>query len=150
LLTVAALVAAIAASYGAAASPGSTQVASAFHSVVVAKLTPKAEVGKGSPKASGTARVTLNLKTGRACWRLTVKGLATSDKKLTAYVHKALPGKTGAAVIPLGSTFSAKGCVSGVPTKSLKAVGTNPRSYYVNVYTKKYRQGAVRGQLRVG
>jgi hypothetical protein len=40
------------------------------------------------------------------------------------------------------------GCVQ-VPKKTLVAVGTNPRAYYVNVHTKKYRNGAIRGQLRI-
>jgi hypothetical protein len=94
--------------------------------------------------------VTLNLKTGEACWKLSVTGVASGDKKLSAYVHKGSPGKTGPAIIPLGSKFSTKGCVSGVPLKSLKAIGTNPRAYYVNVYTKRYVHGAIRGQLRAG
>ena len=58
--------------------------------------------------------------------------------------------KPGPGIIPLGSKFSTRGCVSGVPPKQLKAVGTNPGAYYVNVYTKKYVHGAVRGQLHGG
>ena len=143
LLIVAALGAATIASY-AAASTGSTSAKPAFHSVVTAKLSGKAEVPKAARTGSGTARVTLNLKTGKACWKLSVKGLA---KTLSAHIHKALPGKTGPVVIPLGARFVTKGCVL-VPTKSLKAVGTNPRGYYVNVHTRRYPNGAVRGQLR--
>ena len=79
-----------------------------------------------------------------------MKGLDRSDKKLSAYVHKGKKGKLGPAVIPLGSKYSTKGCVTGAPAKSLKAIGTNPAAYYVNVYTKKYVHGAIRGQLRVG
>jgi hypothetical protein len=149
-LTVGFLAAALTAAFGAGSSTGSTRSASTFHSVVVASLGPKAEVVKGSPRASGTVRVTLNVKAGEACWRLSVTGVDSKDKKLSAYVHKGLPGKTGPAIIPLGSRFSTKGCVSGVPKKSLRAVGENPRGYYVNVYTKKYVHGAVRGQLRAG
>ena len=146
LLTVAALGAALAASYGAAASTGSTRSAATFHPVVVATLTGRAEVPKGSTAGSGTARVTLNLKTSKACWTLSVKGL---DKTLSAHVHKALPGKTGPVVIPLGAKFVTRGCVK-VPNKSLTAVGRNPRAYYVNVHTKRYPNGAIRGQLRAG
>src|SRR6266700_1012327 len=100
LLIVAGLSAALAASYGAAASTGSTRSTAVFHSVVVAKLIGKTEVPKGSPKGSGTARITLDLKTSKACWSLSVKGL---DKTLSAHVHQALPGKTGPVVIPLGA-----------------------------------------------
>jgi hypothetical protein len=149
-LTVGVLAAALTAAFGASSSTGSTRSASAFRSVVVASLTPKAEVIKGSPKASGSARVTLNVNAGQACWKLSVTGVDRNDKKVSAYVHKGSRGKTGAAVIPLGSKFSTKGCVSGVPKKWLRAVGTNPGAYYVNVYTKRYVHGAVRGQLRAG
>jgi hypothetical protein len=132
--------------YGTGSSTGSTRTASAFHSVVVAKLTGKAEAGKGSTTGSGTARITLSLKTGKACWKLSVRGL---DKTLSAHVHKGLPGKTGPVVIPLGARFFTKGCVT-VPDKSLRAVGTNPRAYYVNVHTRRYLNGAIRGRLAVG
>jgi hypothetical protein len=146
LLTVAALIAAISASYGAAASSGSTRETATFHSVVVATLIAKTEVPKVSAKGSGTARITLNLKTSKACWKLSVKGL---DKTLSAHVHKAPPGKAGPVVIPLGARFLTRGCVQ-VPKKVLTAVGTNPGAYYVNVHTKKYLNGAIRGQLRAG
>jgi hypothetical protein len=145
LLIVAALGAAIVASY-ATASTGTTRSTAPFHSVVVAMLSSKAEVPRAAGKASGTARVTLNLKTGKACWRLSVKGLA---RTLSAHVHKASPGKTGPVVIPLGARFLTRGCVTA-PAKSLRAVGTNPRGYYVNVHTRRYPNGAIRGQLRPG
>jgi CHRD domain-containing protein len=145
LVIVAALGAALAASY-AAASTGSASSTPTFHSVVVAKLTGRTEVPKGSGTGSGTARITLNLKTGKACWKLSVKSL---DKTLSAHVHKAARGKTGPVVIPLGARFLTVGCVS-LPKKSLTAVGRNPGAYYVNVHTKRYPNGAIRGQLRAG
>jgi hypothetical protein len=146
LLTVAGLGATLVASSGVAASTGSTRSSATFHSVVVATLIPKNEVPKVSATGSGTARITLNLKTSKACWKLSVKGL---DKTLSAHVHKAPPGKAGPVVIPLGARFLTRGCVL-VPKKTLTAVGTNPSAYYVNVHTKKYLNGAIRGQLRAG
>jgi len=143
LLIVAALGAATVALFGAAASNGSARSGAKFHSVIVATLSGKSEVPKAAG-GTGTARVTLNLKTSKACWRLSVKGLT---KTLSAHVHKALPGKTGPVVIPLGARFLKSGCVT-VPKSSLRAVGTNPRGYYVNVHTRKYPNGAIRGQLR--
>ena len=105
----------------AGSSSAATRSANAFHSVVVAKLTPRAEasVTKASKHATGTAKVTINLKLKKACWTVTVKGLEKADKFLSADVHKAPAKKTGPVVIPLG-------------------------------YTKKHLQGAVRGQLRAG
>jgi hypothetical protein len=142
--------AAITAAIVVGSSTGSTRSVAKFHSVVVAKLVPKAELMKGSAHATGTARVTLKPSTGTACWRISVAGLDRTDKKLSAYVHQGKAGKIGRAIIPLGSKYSTKGCVTGVPAKSLKAIGSNPAAYYVNVYTKKYVHGAIRGQLRVG
>jgi hypothetical protein len=143
LFIVAAVGAATLAVFGAAASTGSARSGAKFNSVVVTTLSGKNEVPKAKG-GSGTARVTLNLKTGKACWRISVKGLT---KTLSAHVHKAAPGKTGPVVIPLGARFLKSGCVT-VPKTSLKAVGTNPRGYYVNVHTRKYPNGAIRGQLR--
>jgi len=149
-LIVTAVTTAVVAGIVVGASTGSTRAATAFHSVVVAKLVPKTELMKGSPKATGTARVTLKPSSGTACWKLSVSGLDRRDKKLSAYVHIGKSGKIGPAVIPLGSKYSTTGCVTGVPKKALNAIGKNPAAYYVNVYTKKYVHGAVRGQLRAG
>jgi len=128
-----------------AGSVGATDAA--FHSVVTAKLVGTTEAPqKGSPAGSGTARITLNAKTGKACWTLSVKGIGLP---LSAHVHKAPPGKAGPVVIPLGARWAKKGCVIS-PKKTIIAVATNPRGYYVNVHTKKYLNGALRGQLRAG
>jgi CHRD domain-containing protein len=148
VLTVIAGATVLAAALGAGSSPASTRSASAFHSVVVATLTPKNEVRKGPAAASGTARVTLNLKARKACWKVTVRGLSSKDKFLSANIHKAPAKKTGPVIIPLG--YTKKGCVIVPKVANLKAVGTSPGKYYVNVYTKKFLQGAVRGQLRAG
>jgi hypothetical protein len=134
-----------------------TKKVSANTEKVSAKLSGSAEVPKGSPKGSGTAVVKLNATTRKACWTIKVKGI---DKPLSAHVHKAPPGKTGPVVIPLGARFSKTGCVTVPKPKKTKAnkhpvdvlvaVAKNPRAYYVNVHTKKYINGAIRGQLRAG
>ncbi len=111
---------------------------------VSARLRGSAEVPKGSPTGSGVAKVTLNMQKSRACWTIAVPGIG---KPLSAHVHKARPGKTGAVVIPLGAMFMTKGCVK-VPLRTLRAVVKNPRGYYVNVHTRMYLGGALRGQLR--
>ena len=111
--------------------------------VVAATLSGGAETGKGSPTGSGTARVTLNVATRRACWTLTVKGI---DKPLSAHIHKGQPDMTGPVVIPLGDVFKPKGCVL-MRKKELTEVSEDPGAYYVNVHTKKYLNGAIRGQL---
>src|SRR5262245_55042667 len=110
-------------------------------------LSGKAEVPKGSPKGSGTARITLDTSTGKVCWVVKVKGLDTP--LLGAYIHQAPRGKNGLVVIPLGSKFRATGC--GHASKdAVAAVAKNPGAYYVNVHTHLYGNGAIRGQLHAG
>jgi hypothetical protein len=115
------------------------------HPVVAARLTASASVPKGPKGATGTARITLNTKNHKACWKISVRGI---DKPLSAHVRKAPPGKIGPVVIPLGARFTKTGCVL-LPKKSVVAVGSKPTAYYVDVLTRKYLNGALRGQLRV-
>jgi hypothetical protein len=112
--------------------------------VISAKLSGTAVVPKGAPAGKGTATITLNTRSGRACWQLTVSGI---DKPLSAHIHQGPLGKVGQVVIPLGDRFSRKGCVLSVP-RALRLVAAAPAGYYVDVHTTKFLDGAVRGQLR--
>jgi len=142
-LAVAALTAGVAGSGCGGSGHGSRPT---FHSVVVATLSGAGEKPRGPGGASGTARVTLNEKTLQACWRLTLKGVVDP---LSAHVHRGRPGEIGPVVIPMGARFAKHGCVLA-PKKTITAVGLNPSGYYVNVHTKRYLNGAVRGPLRPG
>jgi hypothetical protein len=102
--------------------------------------------GKGSPTGSGRITITLDPNAGTACWTMTVTKL---DKTLSAHVHKGKAGQSGPVTIPLGDVFAKKGCVS-LHTAALLAVARTPGSYYVDVHTRKYVNGAIRGQLRAG
>ena len=112
--------------------------------ILSAKLSSRETVPKGPAGASGSATITLNMRSGRACWRLTVRGV---DRPVSAHVHSGPPGKLGAVVIPLGDRYSAKGCVLSGP-RALREVAAAPSRYYVDVHTTKYLQGALRSQLR--
>ena len=112
--------------------------------VFTAKLTSREAIPKGPSGASGSATITLNMRSGRACWQLTVRGV---DKPVSAHVHAGLPGQLGAVVIPLGDRYAARGCVLS-PLRALREVAAGPRRYYVDVHTTKHLEGAVRGQLR--
>ena len=122
----------------------SDEGARTLHRVVDTSLRGGGEVAPGPAAGSGTAVLRLNPKTGNACWTLAVGGVGTA---LSAHVHKAPPGEEGPVVIPLGDRFSLKGCVLA-PRKTVTGVARHPRAYYVNVHTRKYLNGAVRGQLR--
>jgi hypothetical protein len=118
---------------------------SAKVSTLRATMRGSAEVGnKGAPSGSGTAVIKLYRSQGKACWTLSVKNL---DKTLSAHVHKANSKKTGPVVIPLGARFAKTGCVTGLKAKTIDAIVKSPGGYYVNVHTKKYLNGAIRGQL---
>ena len=113
---------------------------------ISAKLTPGAVAPKSAAKASGTIVVKLDPKAGKACWTITIKGAGTL---LSAHVHRGLAGKNGPVVIPLGDRWSKTGCVF-VSAKTLDTVAKSPSSYYVDVHTKAYVNGVVRGQLHLG
>lgn len=123
---------------------GSTIPAANAVKVISATLSGTAAVPKGASAGRGTATVTLNTRSGRACWRLTVSGI---DKPLSAHIHQGPVGKVGQVVIPLGDRFSRKGCVLSVP-RVLRRVAAAPAGYYVDVHTTKFLDGAIRGQVR--
>jgi hypothetical protein len=125
------------------ASTSTTSTAPLTNPVVVATLHGSSETTNGAPGGSGTARITLNPKTGEACWTLTYTGIG---KPLSAHVHKGAAGEDGPVVIPLGDVYANKGCVL-TPEASLAKVSAHPDAYYVNIHTRKQPNGAIRGQL---
>jgi CHRD domain len=103
-----------------------------------AQETPKADGG------SGSAALTLNAKTGRVCWVFSnLKGIKSP---FAAHIHKGAKGKAGPVVVPLGGAFKAKGCTKSTAA-TVKAILKKPGAYYVNIHTKKFQNGAIRGQL---
>lgn len=113
--------------------------------VIKVKLSGSQEVPKVSIAGSGNATITLKRTTGKVCYRLSWTGIGVP---LASHIHKAAKGKNGDVVVVLFGTPPAKhsGCVTA--KKSLiAAIAAKPHNYYVNVHTKKYGAGAVRGQL---
>ena len=101
---------------------------------------------KGPPGAKGTVVIRLDPSAQKACWTLTLTG---APGALSAHVHFGKGKQLGPVVIPLGDRYAARGCVL-VPVRSLRAVARAPGSYYVDVHTRKYIEGAVRGPLHAG
>ena len=105
------------------------------------------EVGhKGAgDKASGDFSAELDLVEGKMCYMLELDGLKDFA---AAHIHKAKVGENGPPVVTL--ELPAEGaddpCVD-VDAKLLKDIAENGADYYVNVHTKRFPQGAVRGQL---
>lgn len=110
--------------------------------VLTATLSGRAERPQGPLSGRGAATIRVN--GAKVCWTLKVSG---TDKPLSAHIHKGAPGAAGPVVIPLGRTYTTSGCVT-VASAVASALVKNPGAYYVNVHTKKYPAGAVRGQLK--
>ena len=109
------------------------------------QMTGGQEVPKGSPTGKGTFRYQLVTKKGQLCYSLVWSGIGSP---FAAHVHKAKKGIDGAVVIPLSikAPVAHSGCVK-VAKALLSAIKKTPSAYYVNVHTKKYMGGALRGQL---
>ena len=112
-----------------------------------AKLVGSAETPKGPPTGKGIVNVTLDAAKGTVCWAFSdISGIG---KPTVAHIHRAPAGVEGPIVVPFGGAYKAKGCTRA--SKSLiDAVESKPASYYVNVHTAKFPNGAIRGQLVVG
>ncbi len=96
---------------------------------------------------SGFGNVTLVVDPpkGKACYIMNVR---LADEVTAAHVHKGAAGETGAPVIPLNTPQggTSGGCVDIAPELSA-ALLANPGGYYVNVHTRTFPNGAIRGQL---
>jgi hypothetical protein len=126
------------------AAPGVMLGAPAKTHRFTASLRGAFEVPKGAPKGSGA--VNLSIAGAQVCWKFTK--LIGIDTPVAAHIHKGMKGSSGPVVVPLDAKFEANGCIFPSPT-TVKAIEANPKGFYVNVHTKRYPNGAIRGQLRV-
>jgi hypothetical protein len=119
-------------------------VAMAASKTITVKMDGKQESPAASTTGTGSAKITLDDTKGQVCFKLSWSGIGNPS---AAHIHKAVKGKAGPVVIPLFSgTPKKSSCVSA--SKSLvAAIVKKPSSYYVNVHTAKFPNGAVRGQL---
>ena len=111
-----------------------------------ANLTGAAEVpGPGDPDGGGTAQVTLNPDKNEVCYDVTVTKI---DEATAAHIHEGAVGKDGPVKVGLDAPKSGatKGCKSA-DAAVVKDLMANPANYYVNVHSKDFPKGAVRGQL---
>jgi hypothetical protein len=96
-------------------------------------------------QGSGKITVVVDPPKGTACYILNVDGL---EAVTAAHIHKGGPGETGAPVVPLKAPEggASGGCAPVTPEVSA-ALLANPGGYYVNVHTRSFPNGAIRGQL---
>jgi hypothetical protein len=107
-----------------------------------AHLTRKAVSKKGASRHSGS--VTLTVVGDKACWRFT--GLAGIGRPTRATIRAGGSLWIGPTLLALGNSYRARGCATPDAGR-LNSLLQRPRSYYVNVVTRRYRLGAIRGQL---
>jgi hypothetical protein len=110
-------------------------------------LTGEAETPNGDPVATGTATVRLRAGQGQVCYQLAASNLPTVA--VAAHIHRAAAGASGPVVVPLrppNAAGRAGGCTTVARTLVTAILGA-PASYYVNVHTSGFPNGAVRGQL---
>ena len=111
-----------------------------------ATLTGAAEVpGPGDPDGGGMVQVTLDPDKNEVCYDVTVTKV---DEATAAHIHEGAMGKEGPVKVGLDAPKSGamKGCKSA-DAAVVKDLMANPANYYVNVLSKVFPNGAVRGQL---
>jgi len=106
------------------------------------KMSGAAETPAGAPAGRGMAAISVSGTS--VCWSFI--GLTGIDAPLAAHLHKGPAGTAGPVVVPFGGAFQPTGCATASAALT-KAILANPNAYYVNVHTKKFPGGALRGQL---
>lgn len=128
--------------FGAHASAASNSM------TVKVKLTGMAESPMGAKHGAGSARFTFNVSKKTVCYSITVMGIKLPAA--AAHIHSGKAGKNGPVLVPLmapGKTGHSAACVHSVNASLIKGMMNHPTSYYLNVHTTNYPNGAVRGQL---
>lgn len=108
----------------------------------------------GHPYAVGSARLTLEPAESQICYEFVIYGLDGAegrDKAVTADVHRGARGASGPVVVDLLVPFDSEpffptGCR---PTDSnvISQIAAEPSAFYIEVHSRAYPNGAVRGQL---
>ena len=102
--------------------------------------------GPGDPDGVGTAEVTIVDRTDNLCYAISTTGI---DPATAAHIHRGAAGVAGPPVVTLDAPRDggSRGCLS-VASALADEIERSPGSFYVNVHTARYPNGAVRGQLR--
>jgi CHRD domain-containing protein len=109
-------------------------------------LVGEVESPAGDPVATGSATVRVRAGQGQVCYQVAVSNLAAP---VAMHIHRGAPGLSGPVVVPLRTpnpAGKAAGCAAA-SRSVVAAILATPASYYVNVHTAEFPNGAVRGQL---
>ena len=109
------------------------------------RLTGRAEIPKGAANGSGSAIIAIH-RGSVVCWRFVhLHGFLNPT---VAQIHVGFNGRAGRVLQPLstGPRLHHRGCIQTSPA-AVTAIERDPSSYYVDVHSQLYPDGAVRGQL---
>lgn len=111
-----------------------------------ATLTGAQEVGGGDRDGAGQAEITISDGFGQICWDL--NNIRNIGAITAAHIHRGARGVNGPPVFTLRAANEGgyKGCTDGSEWAQDR-IENNPESFYVNVHTAEYPNGAIRGQL---
>ena len=83
----------------------------------------------------------------RLCWKLTVRGI---DEPVAAHLHSGGFVANGPVLVALGRRYTSEGCTTmALGAAAVLAGCAACGGVYVDVHTKKFRKGAIRGTLEV-
>ncbi len=101
--------------------------------------------GPGDLAGTGTAQITVDPNGTQICFILTESGI---EGVTAAHIHEGKAGVSGPIVVTLTppTTGSVEDCVDA-DAAVIKTLSAGTRSYYVNLHTTAFPNGAVRAQL---
>lgn len=98
--------------------------------------------------ATATARIEIDADGSKLCYRYDIGDLVERGEQLTtAHIHFAKKGAVGPVVVDL--LAGNEGCTDVVSKSTLRDLSENPASFYVDVHSERYPEGAARGQLQI-
>jgi hypothetical protein len=112
-----------------------------------AVLTASSVVPKPGPAGGrGVAQLAVNGR--RLCWRITVSGI---DKPVAAHLHSGGVVANGPVLVALGRRYEPVGCTTmAVDAAAFLAGCATCGDVYLDVHTRKFPRGAIRGTLEPG
>jgi CHRD domain len=99
----------------------------------------------GSADGRGTARITVDPQLDEVCFEISTSDLPDVT---AAHIHEGRAGTAGPIAVTLTPPQNGKseGCVPASGS-IVKAIASGNRSFYVNVHTTEFPDGAIRAQL---
>lgn len=105
--------------------------------------------GPGDPDGSGAASIELNAEKGELCSTLTLSDISPPT---AIHLHQAPQGQTGPVVLELPPPPEvappASVCVR-VASDLARKLREDPAGYYLEVHTREFSDGAIRGQISI-